>query len=138
QLPAGGVDHRLQRGELGEDAERGGAAVLLRKLQLVGGVDLRFQLQRLHRRALQALHRRTVGVDQHDAALEDARGAGEGAHGLPPLLEGGVPPCAAPPPLAAGGARSVLVTSMMVTSWPLNVPLRNTRRILCEPMIAPL
>ena len=53
QLRAGRVDDRLQRGELRQDAELGGVGVLVRELELVGGVDLGFELDGLDRRPLE-------------------------------------------------------------------------------------
>ena len=95
------IDDRFQRRELRVNAELGRRRVLIRKLQLIGRIDLDVELDRLDRRPGQphrfravaalgqrldlqraaervrvvlqrddAQHRRSVRIDQHDAAFE--------------------------------------------------------------------
>ena len=59
---ARGLHQRLQRGQLGMDAQRDRVRVGRRVLEGVGGVDLRLELDRLDRRAPEAQGLGTVTV----------------------------------------------------------------------------
>jgi hypothetical protein len=64
----------LQRGELGMDAELHGVRIVVRVRELVGGVDLGFELDGLDRRALQAQSLRAVLLVARERLRRQAAG----------------------------------------------------------------
>jgi hypothetical protein len=54
------MKQRLERGELRRDAKFHGVRILIRKLALVGGVDLRVEFDRLYRRPFQTKGLRAI------------------------------------------------------------------------------